>query len=282
VITDLSSPKAPHKWVAVDVACSSTLSINDPILQMTQPPEFIAYTGFDTLAHASECYVSRVDHPSALPLALKAIELTAQNLREATYNPRNFTAMNNMCWAQYTAAQAFSSGLLGILHSLSHAVCARYDIHHGLNNGVGLARVWAYNQPAAVRRFADIARAMGEDTTGLSDVQAGDVAIEAGIRLAHDCGIPDNFSSAKPYPKSRIGMGWYEKRPRQIRSDDAELNWMATHMMEDACTPGNARGLTHADAVEILRACVYSDMDSGVMAGLPAGNGQAARQAVTA
>ena len=53
-----------------------------------------------------------------------------------------------MCWAQYMAAQAFSSGLLGILHSLSHAVCAYYDIHHGLNNGVGIARVWTYNQPA--------------------------------------------------------------------------------------------------------------------------------------
>lgn len=274
VITDLSSPKAPHKWVAADGACSSTLAINDPILMMTQPPEFIAYTGFDTMAHASECYVSRVDHLSATPLALKAISLVNENLREAYANPRNYEAMSNMCWAQYIAAQAFSSGFLGILHSLSHAVCAYYDIHHGLNNGVGIARVWAYNQPAATHKFADIARAMGIDTTGLSDIQAGDRAIEAVVRLAKDVNIPENFSSAKPYPKSRLGKGWYANRPTHIKSDDAELGKMAQHMMDDLCTPGNARTLTLEDAYEILRDCVYDPMDrrpqaKGFQAGAP-------------
>ncbi|MDQ6659492.1 MAG: iron-containing alcohol dehydrogenase family protein [Chloroflexota bacterium] len=274
VITDLSSPDAPHKWVAVDRACTTTLAINDPVLMMTQPPEFIAYTGFDTMAHASECYVDRVDHLSATPLALKAISMVQENLREAYTNPRNYEAMMNMCWAQYIAAQAFSSGFLGILHSLSHAVCAYYDIHHGLNNGVGIARVWAYNQPAATRKFADIARAMSVDTTGLSDVQAGDRAIEAVIRLAKDVNIPENFSSVKPYPKSRMGEGWYKKRPTEIKSGDKELHKMAEHMMADPCTAGNARTLTLDDAVEILRDCIYDPMSRrpkvvGFQAGSP-------------
>ncbi|GAC1390638.1 MAG: NDMA-dependent methanol dehydrogenase [Ktedonobacteraceae bacterium] len=279
VITDLSSPDAPHKWVGFDRAAVTTLAINDPILMMTQPPEFIAYTGFDTLAHASECYVSKVDHPAANPLALRAITLVEENLREAYANPRNYNAMANMCWAQYTAAMAFSSGFLGILHSLSHAVCAYYDIHHGLNNGVGIARVWAFNQPAAGHKFAQIARAMNVDTTGLSDVIAGDRAIEAAIRLAKDVNIPDNFSSAKPYPKSRIGMGWYEKRPTTIKSDDAELKKMAQHMVNDLCTPGNARNLTLDDAYEILRDCVFDPMSRrpkvrGFQAGASQTNGR--------
>jgi methanol:N,N-dimethyl-4-nitrosoaniline oxidoreductase len=278
VITDLSSPNAPHKWVAFDRAAVTTLAINDPILMMTQPPEFIAYTGFDTLAHASECYVSRVDHPAATPLALRAITLVEENLREAYANPRNYEAMMNMVWAEYTAAMAFSSGFLGILHSLSHAVCAYYDIHHGLNNGVGIARVWAYNQPAAGHKFADIARAMNVNTTNLSDVAAGDRAIEAAIRLAKDVNIPDNFSSAKPYPKSRIGMGWYEKRPTTIKSDDAELKKMAQHMMNDLCTPGNARTLTFDDAYEIMRDCIFEPMSRrpkvrGFQANASHGNG---------
>jgi methanol:N,N-dimethyl-4-nitrosoaniline oxidoreductase len=246
---------------------------------MTLPPEFIAYTGFDTMAHASECYVCRVDHPSATPLALRAITLVAENLREAYANPRNYHAMANMVWAQYTAAQAFSSGFLGILHSLSHAVCAYYDIHHGLNNGVGIARVWAYNQPAAVSKFADIARAIGVDTTGLSNVQAGDRAIDAVVRLARDVGIPENFSSVRPYPKSRIGQGWYKNRPTKIASDEAELKKMAEHMMMDICTPGNARTLTVEDAYEILRASVYDPMDrrsvvEGFQAGRPVDEGR--------
>lgn len=262
VITDLSSEKAPHKWVGFDAACTTSLAINDPILCMTQPPEYVAFTGFDTIAHASEAYVGRVQHLSCTPQALKAVELAQRHLRQATYNPNDYEAMEGMVWAQYIAAQAFSSALLGILHSLSHAVCAYYDIHHGLNNGVGIARVWTFNQPAATEKYADIAAAMGEDTRGLSPIQASDKAIDAVIRLAKDCGIPENFSEVNPdYAKSEMGKGqFYENRPTKIESDDDELQAMAEHMMEDVCTPGNPRDLTVEAAKEILRDCVYDPM----------------------
>ncbi len=263
VVTDLSSEKAPHKWVGADQAFTPTLAINDPVLCMSQPREFIAFTGFDTIAHASEAYVGRVQHLSCTPLAYKAIELVQSNLRQAVYNPNDYNAMEAMTWAQYIAAQAFSSALLGILHSLSHAVCAYYDIHHGLNNGVGIARVWTYNLPAATEKFADIATAMGEDTRGLNPAEAADKAIDSVIRLARDCGIPENFSSVNPnYAKSEMGRGpFYENRPTKIESDDAELQAMAEHMMEDVCTPGNPRDLTVEEAKEILRDCVYDPME---------------------
>ena len=244
VITDLSSPDAPHKWVGFDRAAITTLAINDPVLCMTQPPEFVAYTGFDTLAHASEAYVGRVQHLSCTPVALAAVRMVQENLREATYNPHNYKAMEGMVWAQYIAAQAFSSALLGILHSLSHAVCAYYDIHHGLNNGVGLPRVWTYNQPAAAEKYADIAEAMGVDTKGMSVPQAADAAIEAVIRLVKDCGCPENWGQVGEYPKTRMGKGYYEgKTTGPIQSDDDELQKMAEHMMGDLCTPGNPRDL---------------------------------------
>ena len=262
VITDLSSENAPHKWVAFDRAMTTTLAINDPVLCMTQPPEYVAYTGFDTIAHGSEAYVGRVQHLSCTPVALEAVRMVTENLREATYNPKNFKAMEGMVWAQYMAAQAFSSALLGILHSLSHAVCAYYDIHHGLNNGIGIARVWTYNQPAAVEKYADIATAMGEDTRGMNPVQAADQAIDAVIRLAKDCGIPENWGQVTEYPKTRMGKGWYEgKTASAIQSDDDELQKMAEHMMGDVCTPGNPRDLTVEGAKEILRDCMYDPME---------------------
>ena len=270
VITDTTSDNAPHKWAAFDAASTTTLAINDPVLMMTQPPQYVAYTGFDTIAHASESYVSRVGMRSVQPEALKAVELVEDNLRQAYANPNDFEAMNNMCWAQYMAAQAFSSGLLGILHSLSHAVCAYYDIHHGLNNGVGIARVWEFNQPAKPKEYGDIAGAMHARRPGMTDIQASDAAIEAVTRLARDVGIPENFQSAGPYPKSRIGQGWYKDRATTIESDDAELAAMGEHMVNDLCTPGNPRVLTPEAAQEILRDCVFDDMTRG--AGQPAAN----------
>jgi methanol:N,N-dimethyl-4-nitrosoaniline oxidoreductase len=260
VITDTTSDNAPFKWVAADRSCTTTLAINDPTLMMTQPAEFVAYTGFDTLAHASEAYTNRIQMQAALPAALKAIQLTEDNLREAYANPHNFTAMNNMAWAQYMAAQAFSSALLGIIHSLSHAVCAWYDVHHGLNNAVGIPRVWTYNLPAAPERYADIAEAMHATRRGMTRVQKADAAVDAAIRLARDCGVPENWQSAKEYPKTRIGKGWYEKRPTKIEPSDDELQKMAQHMFDDLCTAANPRNVTIEVCKEILRDCAYDRM----------------------
>ena len=112
-------------------------------------------------------------------------------------------------YAQYIAAQAFNSGGLGIIHSISHAVSAFYDTHHGLNNAVALPRVWAFNMPVAYKRFADIARAMGIDTHGMTDVQAAEAALAAAIRLLRDVGIPERFVDVTQdsYSKNRLGQG---------------------------------------------------------------------------
>ena len=89
VITDTTSDDAPHKWVGFDQASTTTLAINDPVLMMTQPPQIVAYTGFDTLAHATECYTNRISMTSVLPQALRAAQMVEENLREASANPHN-------------------------------------------------------------------------------------------------------------------------------------------------------------------------------------------------
>ena len=109
------------------------------------------------------------------------------------WNPQSLAGREGMMYAQYMAAQAFNSGGLGIIHSISHAVSAFYDTHHGLNNAIALPRVWAFNMPVAYKRFADIARAMGIDTHGMTDVQAAEAALAASIRLLRDVGIPERF-----------------------------------------------------------------------------------------
>ena len=70
-------------------------------------------------------------HPSDWPLslihiyfipslgsALLGIEMVAQNLRRAVYEPLNYEARLNMMYASYISAQAFNSGGLGIIHSI--------------------------------------------------------------------------------------------------------------------------------------------------------------------
>src|SRR3712207_7737581 len=85
-----------------------------------------AQCGFDVLAHASEPYVSRLNFQPSLGNALHAIKLTSQHLRQAVWNGQDLGGRQGMMYAQYIAAQAFNSGGLGIIHSISHAVSAFY------------------------------------------------------------------------------------------------------------------------------------------------------------
>ncbi len=125
------------------------------------------------------------------------------------WNGQDLPGREGMMYAQYIAAQAFNSGGLGIIHSISHAVSAFYDTHHGLNNAVALPRVWAFNMPVAYKRFAKIATAMGVDTTHMTDVQAAEAALAASIRLLRDVGIPEKFTDVTQdsYSKNRLGPG---------------------------------------------------------------------------
>jgi len=165
VITDTTTdPDNPRKYVAFDDPCVASLAIDDPTLYYDCPMDYTAQCGFDVLAHASEPYVSRLNFQPSLGNALHAIRLTVASLRSATWNPNDLAGREGMMYAQYIAAQAFNSGGLGIIHSISHAVSAFYDTHHGLNNAVALPRVWAFNMPVAYQRFADIADVMGCDT----------------------------------------------------------------------------------------------------------------------
>ncbi len=188
---------------------------------------------------------------------MKVIELTAQNLRRTVYEPLNYEARYNMMFASYMAAQAFNSGGLGIVHSISHAVSAFYDTHHGLNNAVALPRVWEFNMPTNYKRFRDIARVMGENVDGLTDVTAAERALEAAIRLSKDLRIPANFASVGSYTKSRMGMGKYaEWGGTKVKGDAADAERITKHVLGDASTPGNAREVTFEALLPVVQHCL--------------------------
>jgi methanol:N,N-dimethyl-4-nitrosoaniline oxidoreductase len=265
VITDTTTdPDNPHKYVAFDDYCVTSLAIDDPVLYFDCPIDYTAQCGFDVLAHASEPYVSRLDfHPSLGP-ALHAIKLVSQHLRAAVWNGQDLAGRQGMMYAQYIAAQAFNSGGLGIVHSISHAVSAFYDTHHGLNNAVALPRVWAFNMPVAYERFADIADAMGIDTHGMTKVQASEAALAAAIRLLRDVGIPERFVDVKQdsYSKNRLGTGIkYYQDHSVISGDDADVDRITNHVLGDACTPGNPKECTFETVRPVVEHCMNGDLD---------------------
>lgn len=181
------------KFVIVSWRNTPLVSINDPELMLDKPAGLTAATGMDALTHAVESYISLGANPVTDSMAIQAIKLISDNLRQAVAYGHNIETRENMANASLLAGMAFNNAGLGYVHAIAHQLGGLYDIPHGVANAVLLPHVLEYNIISNPRKFADIAEFMGEDITGLSTRDAADKAISAIKKLSEDVNIPSNL-----------------------------------------------------------------------------------------
>ncbi|MEM7341112.1 MAG: iron-containing alcohol dehydrogenase [Actinomycetota bacterium] len=240
VVTDTTTGPENHKFASFAHQISPSMCIDDPVLFMPMPSDLTAYCGFDVLAHAAGAYVSILDAIPSWGPALQAIELTFKHLPTVVGNGYDPVAREQMMHAQYIAGLAFNSAGLDITHSISHAMSAKFDTHHGMGNGIAITRVWEHNVSANYPKFARMAEAMGYNTRGLTDVAAADLAIEGIHRLAADVGIPPSFGNLPDYTKSRVGMNGFPP----VSATPGDIEHLTMHALGDVCTVTNPRIMT--------------------------------------
>ena len=135
------------------------LAILDPKLTLGLPANLTAWTGVDALVHALEAYCVPSIHPMCDGIALQALNLIGRWLPDAVFDPQNLNARGAMQVASCMAGVAFLKGL-GLVHSISHAIGAEYDTHHGLTNAITLPAVMRFNAPAIQEKCPDISQAL--------------------------------------------------------------------------------------------------------------------------
>lgn len=224
------------KMAIVDWRCTPLIAIDDPRLMVAKPAGLTAATGMDALTHAIEAYVSTSANPITDACAEKAIRMIQQWLRQAVANGDNIEAREAMSYAQYLAGMAFNNASLGYVHAMAHQLGGFYNLPHGVCNAVLLPHVCEFNLIACPERYAEIARLLGVQTEGLSDMEAGYAGIDAIRALAKDVGIPSGLT--------------------QLGVKEEDLAIMATNAQNDACMLTNPRQASHAQVVEIFKSAM--------------------------
>jgi alcohol dehydrogenase class IV len=187
VITD---QKTDVKMLIGSPYLMPTLAIVDPLLTLSSPPGVTAATGVDALVHAIEAYVSVKRQPMTDIFCLSAMELLAGNIRQAWSNGNNIEAREKMMLGAMQAGIAFSNSSVALVHGMSRPIGANFHIAHGVSNAALLAVVTEFSLIGDPARYADVARALGEPTAGLSVMAAADLAVKAIRRLVKDIKIP--------------------------------------------------------------------------------------------
>ena len=230
VITDEESGR---KMVCVDPNDIPVLAIVDAELMATMPKGLTAATGMDALTHAIEGYITKGAWHLSNILEINAIKIIADNLRTATFDGSNMEAREQMALGQYVAGMAFSNVGLGCVHSMAHPLGARFDIAHGVANALLLPTVMEFNMPSSIIKYGRIAKAMGVDTTGMTDVEAAQAAVDAVKKLSLDLGIPQTL--------------------REIGIPEEALPQLANDAFNDVCTGGNPQPITEADILALYK-----------------------------
>lgn len=228
VITDEQSKR---KLVCVDANDIPRVAFNDAEMMKSKPKGLTAATGMDALTHAIEGYVTPGANTISETLCLKSIELIAKNLKNAVDNGQDTVARENMALGSYMAGMAFSNVGLGIVHSMAHPLGARFDIAHGVANALLLPYVLEYNKSACIKKYGDIAKAMGVDTTNLSDIESANACIDAVKTLSESINIPKTLT--------------------EIGIKKADLKQLSKDAFVDPCTGGNPKSTSENDILQI-------------------------------
>lgn len=207
-------------------------AILDPNVTISCPPKLTASTGMDALSHAIESIHSIQNELITDALALNAIRLINENLREAINNGENIEVRGNMLIAANMAGLAFTNALVGVVHAMAHALGGYCDVPHGIANSILLPYGMEYNLEYC-DRYVLVAEAFGIDIRGLSGKEAGKKAIDAVRQLTKDCDM--------------------HQKLREVGVKIEDLSKVAENAMCDGSIYNNPREATVEDIEKILR-----------------------------
>jgi alcohol dehydrogenase class IV len=218
--TGIASPALRPSEALIDPECADTL-----------PPQVVAASGLDVLAHALESYTARPysrrpapEPGGGRPLSQGANPWSDIGCREALTRagallPRAVAsaddreAREGMMWAATLAGIAFGNAGVHIPHGMSYAIAgqvrdyrpAGYPDHapmvpHGVAVIVNAPAAVRFTAHASPQRHLQVATWLGADTRGAAPEDAGEILAARLIELMRAVDIPNGAS----------GVGYHE------------------------------------------------------------------------
>ncbi len=147
------------------------VSILDPTVTFTVPPDQTAYGAVDAFSHVFEAYMARedLDTPIQEGIMETLMKTVVARAPQAVQDPRNYNARADLMWASSLALSGitFSGGgpLALPCHMIEHALSAIYDMAHGEGLAIimpGWMRYMSNEKRGVMKRFAQ--RVFGVNT----------------------------------------------------------------------------------------------------------------------
>lgn len=131
-------------------------AILDPRMTKTLPPHLTAMTAMDAMTHAVEAYTCLAANPMSDAYATAAIKKISEHLFAVLDAPNDAQSRLELAQASTMAGVAFSNSMVGLVHSLGHALGAVAHLPHGLCMNLFLPYVLEYNKEVNTTKLAEL------------------------------------------------------------------------------------------------------------------------------
>ena len=165
------------------------------------------------------------------------MQLVARHLVTAYREPGNVAAREGMMLAATHGGMAFANSSVCLVHGMSRPIGAMFHLPHGLSNAVLLPTVTRWSIPAAVGRYATIARLLNCCSPDQNDAVAAESLVAGLERLNEQLELP------------RLGGC----RGMDREPFDAALPKMAQDALASGSPQNNPRVPDAAEIVELYR-----------------------------
>ena len=210
-----------------------SIVILDPLLTIDLSPRLTAATGMDALAHNLEAFCARGYHPMADGIAIEGMKLIKNSLLNAFKNGNDVNARMDLLAAASMGSAAFQKGL-GAIHSLSHPVNGKFNVHHGLSNAIFMPYVLTFNKSSIENKIISICDYLNLD-------KSFDSFLDWILKLRNNLNIPHKLSEVMDC--SNIDL--------------EELSLMA---YEDPSTGGNPKEISKQDLKEMYKKSISGEL----------------------
>jgi len=166
----------------------------DPSLTLSLPLNYTVGSGFAVLALAIESYISSAANTISDSLAIHAIEILGKTLKPLFLNKEDVSLRSSVLMASLLTSLALLTSSPGICHALALALSGKTNAYQNIMYAVILPHVMEFNLTAVPNKYVQIARALGEDISNITVVEAAIKAIEGVRKLLFDLKIPQRLS----------------------------------------------------------------------------------------
>lgn len=215
-------------------------AILDPRMTQTLPPHLTAMTAMDAMTHAVEAYTCLAANPISDAYATAAVKKVSEHLFNVLENPKDAVGRLELAQASTMAGIAFSNAMVGIVHSLGHALGAVSHLPHGLCMNLFLPYVLEFNKDVNGDKIAELLLPLAGP-----DIYAQTPAhVRADKAIAHINTMRDHIYQSTKLPRTLRETG---------KVSEAQFDEIAEKALNDGSIIYNPKEASFEDLKSILK-----------------------------